>query len=52
MISCLYFIDVGAQKFSERRGEGKTQAEDAKGEEETYHKENKSLMILGSSVGC
>lgn len=34
----------GAQKISKSRDEGKTQTEDAKGEEEAYREENKSLI--------
>jgi RIO kinase 1 len=43
---CSCFINIGAQKIGESRGEGKTQTEDAKGGEEAYHEENKILIAV------
>lgn len=46
LILCLCFINTGAQKISESGGEGKTQTKNAKGGEEAYREENKSLIAV------
>jgi hypothetical protein len=43
-------MDTGAEKISERRGEGKTQTQDAKGGEEANHEENKSLITVNRKL--